>query len=84
MTAYVYKVVFAERRDFSQDELDYLYSNNLMVDTDYGTMEIMSNMVKEECINSENNEGAEILIKVLGKETFDMLCTGDVDFILVT
>ena len=77
---YIYKMVYAERKDFRDEEYNTLCEYDVIAETDYGTVEIMKDTVD---YRKENKDVIKALNNGLGKEVTDALLKGTVDLVMI-
>lgn len=78
---YINKMVFIEKENISQDVYDLMVSREIIINTDYGTTEILSSKISE--LELENNEFTQIVKDSLGNDLFNLLASGNLDFVLI-
>lgn len=77
---YIYKMVYTERENFTDKEYKFLSNNKIIVETDYGTTEILPDLVQE---NKDNKKIINLLYNTIGTEKTDALLKNDIDLIMV-
>ena len=80
------KVVFANLSDFDREDLEFLEKKSVIINTDYGTTEIIANCIQtlQEEFGDEADKILEMLNCNLGEDVVLMLQNGDLDFVLCT
>ena len=90
---YINKMIFMERDDFKTDdkEKNLFLEDYLMQETDYGSVEITADHIKELLEEAEDYNSFEkspdeieaIIKEAIGEEVFNMLFNEELDFIQV-
>ena len=78
---YIYKMVYTERDNFTQEEYDFLTKSDIIHETDYGTTEIIADDFNFGIINK--TKIIETLTNSIGSEKTEALVNGDIDMIMV-
>lgn len=80
-----YNVMFEELNNFTQEEIEILKENCMILRTDYNTTEISAKDIIQAYIQQEKFEKAyKVLNRVLGQENINKIMTQNVDMVVLT
>ena len=76
----VTKVVYAERDNIRDEDYQYLTDIDVIIETDYGTTEILAQDVQE---HEDNAEVIECLNENFGTDVIEGLLKDEIDLIMI-
>ena len=81
---YIYKMVMVDEKDIQTDVYNTLLQANIIVETDYGTTEIMADTIVDlDCQDKKQCDLYNVTQKALGKGIVELLEKHKIDFVLI-